>query len=78
MGGAIVTQLVAVVMVIASAGVGYYSHLAYQSATPQDYFMPFFVLIVILFTATGIGNGSTFRTISMVFNVEQAGHALGW
>jgi len=77
-GGAIVTQIVAVVMVIASAGVGYYSHLAYQSATPQDYFMPFFVLIVILFTATGMGNGSTFRTISMVFNVEQAGPALGW
>jgi len=77
-GGAIVTQIVAVVMVLASVGVGYYSQLAYQSATPQDYFMPFFVLIVILFTATGIGNGSTFRTISMVFNVEQAGPVLGW
>ncbi|KAA3610144.1 MAG: antiporter [Calditrichaeota bacterium] len=77
-GGAIVTQFVAIVMVLASIGVGYYSHLAYQSATPQDYFVPFFVLIVILFTATGIGNGSTFRTISMVFNVEQAGPALGW
>ena len=77
-GGAIVTQFVAIVMVIASVGVGYYSHLAYQSATPQDYFMPFFILIVILFTATGIGNGSTFRTISMVFNVEQAGPVLGW
>ncbi len=77
-GGAIVTQFVAIVMVFASIGVGYYSHLAYQSATPQEYFMPFFVLIVILFTATGIGNGSTFRTISMVFNVEQAGPALGW
>jgi MFS transporter, NNP family, nitrate/nitrite transporter len=77
-GGAIVTQFVAIVMVLASVGVGYYSHLAYQSATPQDYFMPFFILIVILFTATGIGNGSTFRTISMVFNVEQAGPALGW
>ncbi|MCG8603648.1 antiporter [bacterium] len=77
-GGAIVTQFVAVVMVLASIGVGYYAHLAYQSATPQEYFMPFFVLIVILFTATGIGNGSTFRTISMVFNAEQAGPVLGW
>lgn len=77
-GGAIVTQFVAIVMVLASIGVGYYSQLAYQSATPQDYFMQFFVLIVILFTATGIGNGSTFRTISMIFNAEQAGPALGW
>lgn len=77
-GGAIVTQVVAIVMIFSSIGVGYYSALAYQSATPQDYFMPFFVLIVILFAATGIGNGSTFRTISMVFNVEQAGPVLGW
>ena len=78
LGGAIITQVVSVVMVVCSIGVGYYARLAYQSATPQDYFIPFFVLIVILFAATGIGNGSTFRTISMVFNQEQAGPVLGW
>ncbi len=78
LGGAIITQVVAVVMVLASIGVGYYANLAYHSATPQDFFMEFFVLIVILFAATGIGNGSTFRTISMVFNKEQAGPVLGW
>jgi NNP family nitrate/nitrite transporter-like MFS transporter len=77
-GGAIVTQIVSIVMVISAIGVGYYAKLAYQSATPQDFFMPFFILLVILFTATGIGNGSTFRTISMVFNEEQAGPVLGW
>jgi len=77
-GGAIVTQIVSIVMVISAIGVGYYAKLAYQSVTPQDYFIPFFVLLVILFTATGIGNGSTFRTISMVFNEEQAGPVLGW
>ena len=42
------------------------------------FFMPFFVLIVILFAATGVGNGSTFRTISIVFDKEQAGPVLGW
>ena len=77
-GGAIVTQVVAIVMTLASIGVGIYAHEAYQSATPQEFFMPFFVLLVILFTATGIGNGSTFRTISMVFNEEQRGPVLGW
>ncbi len=77
-GGAIVTQVVAVVMAISALGVGYYSSLAYKSATPEEYFMPFFVLIVVLFAATGVGNGSTFRTISMVFNKEQAGPVLGW
>ena len=78
MGGAIVTQVVAIVMTLSAVGVGYYSSLAYQSATPEEYFTPFFVLIVILFAATGVGNGSTFRTISMVFNKEQAGPVLGW
>lgn len=78
MGGAIVTQIVAIVMVLASIGVGYYMSLGFQSSTPQDYFIPFFILIVILFAATGIGNGSTFKTIAMVFNEEQRGPVLGW
>jgi len=78
MGGAIITQVVSIVMVLASIGVGYYASLAYVSQTPQDYFMPFFILIIVLFAATGIGNGSTFRTISMVFNEEQRGPVLGW
>ena len=78
LGGALVTQISAIVMVGATAGAGYYCSLAYQSATPQDHFMAFFVLIVILFAATGIGNGSTFRTIAMVFSEEQRGPVLGW
>jgi NNP family nitrate/nitrite transporter-like MFS transporter len=40
--------------------------------------LPFFFLFIVLFTATGVGNGSTFRTIAMVFNEEQAGPVLGW
>ena len=78
MGGAIVTQWVSIVMIFSVIGVGYYAKLAYQSAMPQEYFIPFFILLVILFTATGIGNGSTFKTISMVFNEEQTGPVLGW
>ena len=35
-------------------------------------------LFLVLFTATGIGNGSTFRTIAVVFDREQAGPVLGW
>ena len=33
---------------------------------------------MILFTATGIGNGSTFKTIATIFDKEQAGPVLGW
>ncbi len=77
-GGAKVTQIISVVMVASALGVAYYMKLAYQSATPEDYFLPFFLLFLALFTATGIGNGSTFRTIAVVFNKEQAGPVLGW
>ncbi len=77
-GGALVTQIISAVMVLSSVGVAYFMHQAYGSATPQDYFVPFLILFLILFTATGIGNGSTFRTIAMVFDKEQAGPVLGW
>ena len=77
-GGALVTQICAGIMVAAAIGVAYFMKLAYQSATPEEYFVSFFVLFLLLFAATGIGNGSTFRTISMVFNKEQAGPVLGW
>jgi NNP family nitrate/nitrite transporter-like MFS transporter len=78
MGGAMVTQIVSIVMVLSALGVAYFMSAAYHSATPEQYFWPFFSLFILLFAATGVGNGSTFRTIAMVFNQEQAGPALGW
>jgi NNP family nitrate/nitrite transporter-like MFS transporter len=77
-GGAKVTQIVSIVMIASALGVAYFMAEAYQSATPEEYFLPFFLLFIVLFTATGVGNGSTFRTIAMVFNEEQAGPVLGW
>ncbi|RLA55206.1 MAG: antiporter [Gammaproteobacteria bacterium] len=77
-GGALVTQVCSVVMTLSAIGVAYYMKAAYQSATPEEYFVQFFVLFLLLFAATGIGNGSTFRTISVIFNKEQAGPVLGW
>jgi NNP family nitrate/nitrite transporter-like MFS transporter len=78
MGGARVTHYVSIVMIASALGVAYYLKAAYQSATPEEYFVPFIGLFLVLFAATGIGNGSTFRTIAMVFPKEQAGPALGW
>ena len=77
-GGALVTGVVAVVMIASSLGVAYYMQLAYMSQTPQEFFIPFLLLFLVLFAATGIGNGSTFRTIAKVFDSEQAGPVLGW
>lgn len=78
LGGALVTQVCAAVMVASALGVAYYMSAAYNSATPEEFFLQFFVLFLILFAATGIGNGSTFRTISQVFPKEQSGPVLGW
>jgi NNP family nitrate/nitrite transporter-like MFS transporter len=77
-GGSIVTQVISVVMVAASIAVGYVMMLAYGSATPEQYFVPFLLLFIVLFAASGIGNGSTFRTIGVIFDRTQAGPVLGW
>jgi len=78
LGGSIVTQVISAVMVIASGAVGYVMMQAYASATPEQYFPAFIGLFIVLFTATGIGNGSTFRTIGVIFDRQQAGPVLGW
>ncbi len=77
-GGARVTHWVSIVMTLSALGVAYFLREAYKSATPEDFFWPFFLLFLVLFAASGIGNGSTFRTISQVFDKEQAGPVLGW
>ncbi|MDD3937707.1 MFS transporter [Rhodoferax sp.] len=77
-GGSIVTQIISVVMVIASGAVGYVMMQAYGSAAPEQYFPTFIGLFIVLFFASGIGNGSTFRTIGVIFDRQQAGPVLGW
>ena len=78
MGGARVTQWISVIMVASALGAAYFIQKAYSSATPEQYFVPFLGLFLVLFAATGIGNGSTFRTIAVAFDKEQAGPVLGW
>jgi len=77
-GGSIVTQIISAVMVVASVAVGYVMMQAYGSATPEQYFPAFLGLFVVLFFASGVGNGSTFRTIGVIFDRTQAGPVLGW
>lgn len=77
-GGSIVTQIISAVMVVASSYAGFIMMQAYQSQTPEIYFTQFLVVFVILFAATGIGNGSTFRTVGVIFDRVQAGPVLGW
>lgn len=77
-GGSLVTQIISGVMVIASAATGYVLMLAYNSTDPNQYFMAFMLLFVVLFAASGIGNGSTFRSIGFIFDQQMKGPALGW
>jgi NNP family nitrate/nitrite transporter-like MFS transporter len=78
LGGSIVTQVISVVMAIASVAVGYVMMQAYHSATPEEFFPLFLDLFMVLFLASGIGNGSTFRTIGVIYDRQQAGPVLGW
>ena len=77
-GGSIVTQIISAIMVVASAAVGYVMMQAYGSATPEQYFPMFMGLFILLFAASGIGNGSTFRSVGFIFDRQQAGPVLGW
>lgn len=77
-GGSIVTQIISIIMVVASAATGYVMMLAYNSTDPNSYFALFMLLFVILFAASGIGNGSTFRSIGVIFDQHQKGPVLGW
>ncbi len=77
-GGARVTQWDTWVMVAATIFAGYLVSLAGKSDTPEQYFIPFLITFIVLFATTGIGNGSTFRMIPIIFSKEQAGPVLGW
>jgi NNP family nitrate/nitrite transporter-like MFS transporter len=77
-GGSLVTQVISAILVVGSVATGHVMMQAYGSATPEQYFPTFLGLILLLFFASGIGNGSTFRTIGVVFDRQQAGPVLGW
>ena len=77
-GGSIVTQVISVVMVGGSVAAGLVMQQAYSAAQPEQYFFMFLLLFLVLFAASGIGNGSTFRTIGVIYDREKAGPVLGW
>lgn len=78
LGGSLVTQLVTAVMIVASVAAGYVMMLAYNATDPNQYFWLFMLLFIVLFTASGIGNGSTFRSIGFIFDAQSKGPVLGW
>lgn len=78
LGGARVTHWDTIIMIGSTIGSGYIVSLAMESERPQQYFIPFLLLFIVLFATTGIGNGSTFRMIGVLFERDQRGPVLGW
>ena len=76
--GAKVTAASTIVQIIATLAVAYFIIQAKNTPTPETYWWPFFACFMLLFLTTGIGNGSTFRSIPNIFSKEQAGPVLGW
>jgi len=78
LGGARVTHWDTIVMIGATLGAGYIVQLAMNSTDPKQYFIPFLLVFILLFATTGIGNGSTFRMIGIIFDRDKRGPVLGW
>ncbi len=64
--------------ILAALAVAYFVVQARETSTPEQYWWPFFAAFMVLFLTTGIGNGSTFRSIPYIFSKEKAGPVLGW
>ena len=73
LGGAVVTFWNFVVMAVAVAGVLWFL----PSGGSGGSFLGFFACFMVLFLTTGIGNGSTFRMIPVIFLTERTRAAAG-
>ena len=81
-GGALVTQIYVGILAGSAVGVGLVVQRARESQQPEEYFHAFLSLFLIMFTASGIANGSTFKLISQLYreqgHAELVGPVLGW
>ncbi|MCF8460976.1 MAG: hypothetical protein K9G46_09640 [Flavobacteriales bacterium] len=80
--GAKVTMWSTIFQIIAALAVAYFVIQAREvreaGGDTLTYWWPFFGAFMVLFLTTGIGNGSTFRSIPYIFSKEKTGPVLGW
>lgn len=77
-GGARVTMVVIVWCTAAAIAQGFVVMKTRELENPEKNFGWFLFLFLNLFFCTGTMNGSTFRTIGVLFNPEESGPVLGW
>ncbi|RUM71655.1 MAG: NarK/NasA family nitrate transporter [Sulfurovum sp.] len=83
--GSRVTAWSTILQIVAGLAVAYYivearelAATAGPKAAADAYWWPFFFGFMALFAGSGIGNGSTFRSVPYIFGKIQAGPVLGW
>jgi len=83
--GSRVTAWSTILQIVAGLAVAYYIVEARElaatdgpKAAADAYWWPFFFGFMALFAGSGIGNGSTFRSVPYIFGKIQAGPVLGW
>ncbi|MBI2893605.1 MAG: MFS transporter [Deltaproteobacteria bacterium] len=72
-GGAKVTILSGLLLLGGSIAI-----TAFTAPHSASDFWPFLAIMLVLFLGAGIGNGSTFRMIPVIFPPKEAGPVLGW
>lgn len=77
-GGAKVTMVAIVFCTAAAFAQGILVKKTRELEKPEENFGWFLFLFLILFLTTGTMNGTTFRTIGVLFPPEQSGPVLGW
>jgi NNP family nitrate/nitrite transporter-like MFS transporter len=77
-GGAKMTMIAIVWATIAAFGQGALVQKAKSLDDPNGFYGLFIFMFLNLFLCTGFMNGTTFRTISVLFPPEEAGTVLGW
>jgi len=77
-GGAKMTMIAIIWCTIAAFGQGALVQKARTLDDPNKYYGLFIFMFLNLFLCTGFMNGTTFRTIGVLFPPEEAGTVLGW
>jgi len=80
LGGAMLTQIAMTVQTLATIAAGVIVRLSLGSGDNSELFVPFVISIVVLFTATGLGNASTFKQMATLCkeDPEKRGILLGF
>lgn len=77
-GGAKVTLWCAIVLAISCVAAGVITYNAMNSPLPEQWFLGYLLVFLVIFIATGAASSAIFRSVSVVLPLEQLPLALRW